>query len=144
MNQFARKFKELAESVKDHCFLIMRAYIEKPRTRQGWKGIVHDPHLNGSHDISCGLQITRSLLVELAEMEIGLATEFLTPHLAPYIEDLISWGCIGALLLSSTQTPRLLPSHANWVQELDRWEHRMCLKRHSRGQISPPLHAHLR
>lgn len=107
--QFAREFKELAERVKDDCFLIMRAYIEKPRTRQGWKGLVHDPHLNGSHDVSCGLQIARTLLVELAEMGVPVATEFLTPHLAPYIEDLITWGCIGART-SSSQVHRLLAS----------------------------------
>src|SRR5438128_2388823 len=93
---YARQLKELAREVEESCFIVMRAYIEKPRTRKGWLGIVHDPHLNGSHDIGYGLGLCRSFLVQLAEMGVPAGTEFLTPHLAPYIEDLISWGCIGA------------------------------------------------
>ncbi|MDN3506576.1 MAG: 3-deoxy-7-phosphoheptulonate synthase [Simkaniaceae bacterium] len=107
--QFAKQLKELAESVKDKCVLVMRAYIEKPRTKQGWKGLVHDPHLNGSDDLTAGLSMGRSFLLELAKMQVPVATEFLTPHLAPYIEDLISWGCIGART-SSSQVHRLLAS----------------------------------
>ncbi|NGX27032.1 MAG: Phospho-2-dehydro-3-deoxyheptonate aldolase, Tyr-sensitive [Chlamydiae bacterium] len=106
----AKELKRLADEVKDSCFLVMRTYIEKPRTRQGWKGLVHDPHLNGSHDIDAGLAIARSFLVNLAEIGLPAATEFLTPHLAPYIEDLISWGCIGART-SSSQIHRLLASY---------------------------------
>jgi len=108
--QFAKQLKVLAESVKDSCFIVMRAYIEKPRTKQGWKGLVHDPHLNGSHDLTAGLRLGRSFLAELAEMGVPVATEFLTPHLAPFIEDLVSWGCIGART-SSSQVHRLLASH---------------------------------
>jgi len=106
---YAQQLKELAEMVKEDCFLVMRAYVEKPRTRKGWLGLVHDPHLNGSHDISHGLELSRRLLVELAEMGIPTGTEFLTPHVAPYIEDLISWGCIGART-SASQIHRQLAS----------------------------------
>ncbi|MBS0629488.1 MAG: 3-deoxy-7-phosphoheptulonate synthase [Verrucomicrobia bacterium] len=106
---FARQLKELAKEVEESCFIVMRAYVEKPRTRKGWLGLVHDPHLNGSHDILSGLTMTRSFLVELAEMGMPAGTEFLTPHLAPYIEDLISWGCIGART-SSSQIHRQLAS----------------------------------
>jgi len=106
---YAEKLKELATEVRDSCFLVMRAYIEKPRTRKGWLGLVHDPHLNGSHDIAHGLALSRQFLVQLAEMGVPAATEFLTPHLAPYIEDLISWGCIGART-SSSQIHRQLAS----------------------------------
>ncbi|NGX37210.1 MAG: Phospho-2-dehydro-3-deoxyheptonate aldolase, Tyr-sensitive [Chlamydiae bacterium] len=108
--EYAKQLKKLAKEVEDSCFVVMRAYLEKPRTRQGWKGIVHDPHLNGSHDISQGLAYARSFLTQLAEMGVPAATEFLTPHLAPYIEDLITWGCIGARTTSS-QVHRLLASH---------------------------------
>jgi len=108
--QYAQQLKELSREVEESCFIVMRAYIEKPRTRNGWLGLVHDPHLNGSHDIGSGLAIARAFLVQLAEMGMPAGTEFLTPHLAPYIEDLISWGCIGART-SSSQIHRQLASH---------------------------------
>ena len=108
--EFARCLKALSDEVKDFAFLVMRAYIEKPRTQLGWKGLVHDPHLNGSEDIERGLELSRKLLIDLAEMGMPAATEFLTPNLAPYFEDLISWGCIGART-SSSQIHRLLASY---------------------------------
>lgn len=106
---YAQQLKELAHEVQENCFIVMRAYLEKPRTRKGWLGLVHDPHLNGSHDIGHGLGLSRAFLVQLAEMGVPAGTEFLTPHLAPYIEDLISWGCIGART-SSSQIHRQLAS----------------------------------
>lgn len=106
---YARQLKELIREVQESCFIVMRVYVEKPRTRKDWLGLVHDPHLNSSHDIASGLSLTRGLLTELAEMGVPIATEFLTPHLAPYIEDLISWGCIGART-SSSQIHRQLAS----------------------------------
>jgi len=108
--QFAEKLKKLSEEMADTCFIAMRAYVEKPRTQRGWKGLVHDPHLNGSGDLAEGLVKSRKFLVRLAEMGIPAATEFLTPHLVPYIEDTISWGCIGART-SSSQIHRLLASN---------------------------------
>ncbi len=107
---YAEEIKKLAEEVKEHCFLVMRTYIEKPRTRKGWRGLVHDPHLNGSEVIANGLPLCRSLLCRLAEMQVPTATEFLTPQLTPYFADTISWGCIGART-SSSQIHRLLASH---------------------------------
>lgn len=108
--EYAKMLKELAEEVKDLCFLVMRAYMEKPRTREGWKGFVHDPHLNSSCDIQEGLALTRTFLLSLAEMGIPAATEILTPYIVPYIEDLLTWGCIGART-SSSQIHRLLASY---------------------------------
>jgi len=108
--EYATALKKLSSQVEDHCFIILRAYIEKPRTHMGWKGLVHDPHLNESHDIEQGLTLARNFLVQLAEMALPAATEFLTPHLAPYIEDLITWGCIGART-SASQPHRILASH---------------------------------
>lgn len=108
--EYARRFKELADSVGNDCFLVMRAYVEKPRSRSGWRGIVHDPHLDETHDIAQGLSEARKFLVALAEMQLPAATEFVTPQIAPYFEDLISWGCIGART-SASQPHRLLASH---------------------------------
>ncbi len=105
--EFAKQLKEIPS---DQFFPVMRAYIEKPRTKAGWKGLVHDPHLNGSDDVDLGLTKSRMFLCALAEMGIPTATEFLTPQLTPYIEDLISWGCIGART-SSSQIHRVLASH---------------------------------
>lgn len=108
--EYARKLKTLSERVFDSCFIVMRSYIEKSRTCDSWKGLVHDPHLNESYDIASGLHLCRSLLLELAQKKVPVATEFLSPLIAPYIEDLITWGSIGARTVSS-QIHRLLASH---------------------------------
>lgn len=98
---YAKKLKILAEQVKDVFFVVMRTYFEKPRTRHGWKGLIYDPHLNQSHDISCGLNWTRQLLHRIADLELPCGTEFLEPLTAHYFQDLISWGCIGARTVES-------------------------------------------
>lgn len=107
--EYASKLKVLANEVADTFFILMRTYFEKPRTTIGWKGILFDPHLDGSNDINTGLKITRELLLYLAEEEIPTATEFLDPSSAPYISDLITWGCIGSRTAES-QTHRELAS----------------------------------
>lgn len=94
--EYARHFKELAKAVERTCFLVMRVYVEKPRTKTGWKGLLYDPHLDGSHDMGTGLLWTRELLLELAEMGIPTAVEFVDPLAALYFEDLVAWGFIGA------------------------------------------------
>lgn len=93
---YAEKLKKLQERVKENCFLVMRAYFEKPRTLFGWKGFIYDPRLDGSDQMHEGLKEARSLLLNLAERQIPVATEFLDPLASPYIEDLITWGFIGA------------------------------------------------
>ncbi|MBY0530006.1 MAG: 3-deoxy-7-phosphoheptulonate synthase [Rhabdochlamydiaceae bacterium] len=94
--EYAARFKMLAESVKKTCFLVMRVYLEKPRTTTGWKGMIYDPHLDGSHDIQTGLLWAREILDLLSAMGVPAATEFVDPLIAPYVEDLITWGFIGA------------------------------------------------
>ena len=79
----------------------MRVYCEKSRTQAGWKGFLTDPDLDGTNDIAKGVLLTRQLLVDLAEMEVPCATEFLDPLAANYFEDLITWGLIGARTCSS-------------------------------------------
>ncbi|MFA0677992.1 3-deoxy-7-phosphoheptulonate synthase, partial [Vibrio sp. 10N.222.51.A6] len=83
----------------------MRVYFEKPRTTVGWKGLINDPHLDGTFDIEHGLHVGRELLVELAEMEIPLATEALDPISPQYLADTFSWAAIGARTTES-QTHR--------------------------------------
>ena len=109
---YALKFKELEEKVSSNFFLVMRTYFEKPRTSSGWKGFLYDPHLDGSHQIHQGIEQSRRLLLDLAEMGIPTATEFLDPLTAFYYDDLISWGSIGART-SSSQPHRQLASALN-------------------------------
>jgi 3-deoxy-7-phosphoheptulonate synthase len=106
---YARRFKALAEEVSDQLYLVMRVYFEKPRTTVGWKGLINDPHLDGTFDIEQGLHIGRQLLVELAEMEIPLATEALDPISPQYLADTFSWAAIGARTTES-QTHREMAS----------------------------------
>lgn len=94
--EYAIKMRDLAKSVSKSFLVIMRTYFEKPRTAVGWKGMLYDPHLNKSNDLSAGIQQARQLLIALAEMEMATATEFLDPVTSHFIGDLISWACIGA------------------------------------------------
>lgn len=94
--EYAIKLRHLAKDVSDAFLIIMRTYFEKPRTGMGWKGMLYDPHLDGSNDIAGGLHTARDLLITLAKLEIPTATEFLDPITPYYIGDLISWACIGA------------------------------------------------
>ncbi len=89
------------QSRLQHFFLIMRVFIEKPRTRLGWKGLLYDPYLDGSNDLQEGILRSRKLLLELAALGVPCATEFLDPLVAPYTSDLISWGVIGARTAAS-------------------------------------------
>ena len=107
--EFARRLIELQNIVKDSFYLIMRVYSEKSRTKTGWKGLLNDPHLDGTEDIATGIRWTRSLLLELTKMGIPTATEFLDPLSSRYYEDLITWGCIGART-SESQTHRQMAS----------------------------------
>ena len=87
----------------------MRVYFEKPRTTIGWKGLINDPHLDGSYDINTGLRRARSLLSYLATRGVPSATELLDPIVPQYIADLISWTAIGARTTES-QTHREMAS----------------------------------
>lgn len=87
----------------------MRVYFEKPRTTVGWKGLINDPHMDGSFDVEGGLKIARRLLVELVNMGLPLATEALDPNSPQYLGDLFSWSAIGARTTES-QTHREMAS----------------------------------
>ncbi|GAD80741.1 3-deoxy-7-phosphoheptulonate synthase [Vibrio ezurae] len=107
--EYAKRLKALSDVVGDQLLLVMRVYFEKPRTTVGWKGLINDPHLDGSFDIEHGLHIARKLLVELADMGIPLATEALDPISPQYLADTFSWSAIGARTTES-QTHREMAS----------------------------------
>lgn len=98
---YAKKIKELSAEISDVFFPVMRFYFEKPRTALGWKGIMHDPHLDGSFDLNTGLRLTRRLLLKLASLQVPAAAEILDPISGQYFGELLSWGCIGARTCSS-------------------------------------------
>ena len=94
--EYAARLASLAEQVSDDLLVVMRTYFEKPRTTVGWKGLVNDPHLDGSHDIATGLRLARRFLLEVTELGLPAATEFLEPISPQHLADLIGWGAIGA------------------------------------------------
>jgi 3-deoxy-7-phosphoheptulonate synthase len=106
---YAERLARLAREVSDQLFLVMRVYFEKPRTTIGWKGLINDPDMDGSHLISKGLGIARALLCRITEMKLPVATEMLDPITPEYLADLLCWGAIGARTTES-QTHRELAS----------------------------------
>ncbi len=94
--EYAKKLKPLIEQYKNELLIVMRVYFEKPRTTVGWKGLINDPNLDNSFEINKGLRESRSLLVDINNLGIPCATEFLDLISPQYIADLISWGAIGA------------------------------------------------
>ncbi|MBI5015465.1 MAG: 3-deoxy-7-phosphoheptulonate synthase [Deltaproteobacteria bacterium] len=93
---YARRLSVLSREVQDRLLLVMRVYFEKPRTTIGWKGLINDPDLNGTHQISKGLGVARRLLCQITELGLPVATEMLDPITPQYLADLVSWGAIGA------------------------------------------------
>ncbi len=106
---YARRLAALSRDVADRVMIVMRVYFEKPRTTVGWKGLVMDPHLDGSHDIAAGLRLGRTFLRDVLDLGLPTATEFLDPITPQYVADLVSWGAIGARTTES-QTHRQMAS----------------------------------
>lgn len=94
--EYAARLKNLAGRHAEDLLVVMRVYFEKPRTTVGWKGLINDPHLDGSFDINRGLRVARELLLELNGMGMPAGSEFLDAISPQYIADLVSWGAIGA------------------------------------------------
>jgi 3-deoxy-7-phosphoheptulonate synthase len=107
--EYARKLSALSREVADRIMIVMRVYFEKPRTTVGWKGLIMDPHLDGSHDIAAGLRLGRAFLRDVLDLGLPTATELLDPITPQYIADLICWSAIGARTAES-QTHRQLAS----------------------------------
>jgi 3-deoxy-7-phosphoheptulonate synthase len=106
---YARRLAACAREVSDRVMIVMRVYFEKPRTTVGWKGLILDPHLDGSHDIATGLRLARSFLLDILELGLPTATEMLDPITPQYISDLVCWAAIGARTAES-QTHRQMAS----------------------------------
>ncbi|MDD3181074.1 MAG: 3-deoxy-7-phosphoheptulonate synthase [Opitutaceae bacterium] len=106
---YAQRLAALAREVADRVMIVMRVYFEKPRTTVGWKGLIMDPHLDGTNDIAAGLRLARSFLREVLDLGLPTATELLDPITPQYIADLICWSVIGARTAES-QTHRQMAS----------------------------------
>src|SRR5207237_1033288 len=107
--EYARRLAALSKELDDRLLIVMRVYFEKPRTTVGWKGLIMDPHLDGSHDIATGLRTARRFLREVLDIGLPTATELLDPITPQYIADLICWSAIGARTAES-QTHRQMAS----------------------------------
>ena len=107
--EYAGLLKEAIREYAGELRIVMRVYFEKPRTTIGWKGLINDPHLDGTYKINDGLRLARHLLLDLAEMGVPTGTEFLDMISPQYIAGLVSWGAIGART-SESQVHRQLVS----------------------------------
>ena len=94
--EYAKLLAPLRDRLEGELLVVMRSYLEKPRTTVGWKGLINDPNIDGSFDINAGLRISRKLFVELTEMGIPLASEMLDTISPQFLADLLSLGAIGA------------------------------------------------
>jgi 3-deoxy-7-phosphoheptulonate synthase len=94
--EYARGLRALAGELADALCVVMRVYFEKPRTTVGWKGLINDPHLDGTFKVNEGLGLARGLLLDLAELGLPAGCEFLDTITPQYIADLVTWGAIGA------------------------------------------------
>jgi 3-deoxy-7-phosphoheptulonate synthase len=93
---YAERLSARAHELRDDLFVVMRVYFEKPRTTTGWKGMINDPHLDGSTDVNEGLRLSRELLRAVLDLELPVGCEFLDPITPQYIADAVTWGAIGA------------------------------------------------
>lgn len=93
---YAKRLVALKHALKDELLIVMRVYFEKPRTTVGWKGLINDPHLDGSYQINEGLAIARKFLLDVNELGMPAGAEFLDTITPQYTADLVSWGAIGA------------------------------------------------
>jgi len=93
---YARRLGAAAGALGDRLLILMRVYFEKPRTTVGWKGLINDPDLDGSFNINKGLRLARRLLLDINELGVPAASEFLDLITPQYVADLIAWGAIGA------------------------------------------------
>jgi 3-deoxy-7-phosphoheptulonate synthase len=93
---YARRLAGQAQALQEDLLVTMRVYFEKPRTTTGWKGLINDPHLDGTGDVNTGLRRARGLLLEVLSLGLPVGCEFLDPIIPQYISDAVSWGAIGA------------------------------------------------
>ena len=94
--EYAARLAALARTMSGELLIAMRVYFEKPRTTTGWKGLINDPHLDGSGDVNAGLHLARRVLLGVLDSGLPVGCEFLDPITPQYIADAVSWGAIGA------------------------------------------------
>lgn len=107
--EYAKRLAAASEKYAEDLLIIMRVYFEKPRTIVGWKGMINDPHLDGSFAINEGLRSARKFLLQVTDLNLPVGSEFLDPIMPQFIADVISWGAIGART-SESQVHRELTS----------------------------------
>ncbi|MDA8137698.1 MAG: 3-deoxy-7-phosphoheptulonate synthase [Desulfobacteraceae bacterium] len=107
--EYAERLKALQQQVDESILLVMRVYFEKPRTTVGWKGLINDPHLDGSYDVIQGIRKARRLLDQICSLGLPTATEVLDPFIPQYLAGLVCWAAIGARTTES-QTHREMAS----------------------------------
>ena len=100
--EYGARLAVLAEELSESLYVVMRVYFEKPRTTVGWKGLINDPTLDGSGDLSTGLRTARRLLIDVLELGLPTATEFLEPVIPQFLADVVCWAAIGA---RTTESP---------------------------------------
>jgi len=106
---YAAWLSKVADELKDRLKIVMRVYFEKPRTTVGWKGLINDPDMDGTFDVTRGLRIARQLLLDIIDIGLPVGCEFLEPTSPQYIADAVAWGAIGARTTES-QVHRQLAS----------------------------------
>jgi 3-deoxy-7-phosphoheptulonate synthase len=99
--EYAERLSAEMERLSGDLCITMRVYFEKPRTTIGWKGLINDPHLDGSSDVNTGLRMARRLLLEVLALGLPVGCEFLDPITPQYISDAVCWGAIGARTVES-------------------------------------------
>ena len=99
--EYAQRLSAQVDRLSDDLCLAMRVYFEKPRTTIGWKGLINDPHLDGTGDVNTGLRVARRLLLEVLALGLPVGCEFLDPITPQYISDTVCWGAIGARTVES-------------------------------------------
>ena len=107
--EYAERLKSVIDETREDLVIVMRTYFEKPRTTVGWKGLINDPHLDGSCDIPAGLELARQILLRINHIGVPCASELLDPVTPQYVADLLSWAAIGARTTES-QTHREMAS----------------------------------
>ncbi len=99
--EYATLLQQAAQDFAETLLVVMRVYFEKPRTVIGWRGLINDPHLDGSYQINTGLRLARRLLLDVNAIGLPVANEFLDTTLGQYYADIVSWGAIGARTVES-------------------------------------------
>lgn len=137
--EYATRLQSLRNQYQSRLEIVMRTYFEKPRTVVGWKGLISDPDLNGSYRVNHGLELARKLLLQVNELGVPTATEFLDMVTGQFIADLISWGAIGARTTES-QIHREMASALSCpvgFKKWYRWQHADCRGCYPRSPRQP-------